>query len=285
MYKKFIMQDNFNFVERAIRHLAVEIGAEGEEDGSFWVCYGSFVLNRQTSESDLDLLCIHNRSVSIRRIQSSFEGYPVTVYSLCKNDFASDGEARLFGGYFSGKVLNPYVAFLATQEDEDFIMKAAGQFIGYFAAVMAEQQGRRNATRTNLVADSVLARFHLCPWYQSYFLRYYTASNFSELWRHMEEVIPLMFVKAKAVIQNGSVFEYQRIPSKTELHMESIKVIARFWALGSCLHGQLPDFPNYYIQKTEQFIVCNNLQGRCAEMLQFLCEQSVQQKKGGLYGP
>ncbi len=283
MYRIFMCQENFDFVARALTYLAGEVGAR-ENDESFWVCYGSFVLNQQTPESDLDLLYIHNQQLPVRRFQLSFEGHPVTVYSLNKNDFASDGEQKLFGGYFGGKVLNPYTMFLASQEDQNLIAKVGGAFIGPFAAAMARQQEREIATRANLVADSVLARFYLCPWYRSYFLCYYISPIFSQLWERMKEAIPLSLVEAGVVTRDSNGFRYYRILSDEELHEETIKAVARFWALGSCLHGGMPDFPTYYIQKAEQFIRENSFESRCEEMMRFLRKQSTHQNKGGSHG-
>jgi hypothetical protein len=245
------------------------------------VCYGSFVLNQQTPESDLDLLCIHTQPTAVRRIQSSFEDHPVTIYSLNRNDFASDGRQGTFGGYFAGKVLNPHVMFLASQKDKDVVMEVGGAFIGPFAAAMAEKQEGISATSENLAADSVLARFHLCPWYRSYFLRYYISSSFQQLWVRMTETTTLSFLKAGIVTQSGNEFRYQHTPSEEELHESTLAAAARFWALGSSLHGGMPDFSAFYMQKAEQYVRDNGLENCLEEMIHFLHAQS---SKGGTYG-
>jgi len=280
MYRVFMNQGNFDFVARAIVCLADEVGVE-RGDGSFWVCYGSFVLDQQTAESDLDLLCIHTLPNAVRRIQSSFEGYPVTIYSLNRNDFMSDGRQRTFGGYFGGKVLNPHVMFLTSQKGRDMVAEVGGAFIGPFSAAMATKRGRSVATSANLVADSVLARFHLCPWYRSYFLRYYISTNFQQLWERMAEVMTLSFLKAGIVAQNGDEFRYHHMPSEEELHESTLAAAARFWALGSSLHGGMPDFPAFYMQKAEQYVIDNNMEDRLEEMIRFLNTQSSQ---GGAHG-
>lgn len=273
MYKAFMSRENFNFVARATAHLASEISVKGKGKG-FWVCYGSFVLNQQTPESDLDLLYIHTQQTAVRRLQSSFEGYPVTIYLLSKNDFVSDGRQRTFGGYFSGKVLNPHVMFLASQKDKGMVAEVGGAFIGSFAAAMAAKQGRDIATKANIAADSVLARFQLCPWYQSYFLRYYIFPDFQRLWRRMAEIITLSFLKERIIARSGNGFRYRYTPSEEWLQENTLAAVARFWALGSSLHGGMPDFPAFYIQKAKQYIKSNNLENRLEEMLCFLHAQS-----------
>lgn len=275
MYITFMNQENFDFVARAIAYLAAEVGVR-EGDGSFWVCYGSFVLNQQTPESDLDLLCIHTQPTAVQRIQSSFEGHPVTIYSLNRKNFVSDGRRKTFGGYFAGKVLNPHVMFLASQEDRDVVIEVGGAFVGPFAAAMAGKREGVIATSENLVADSVLARFHLCPWYRSYFLRYYIFPSFQQLWGRMAEVTTLSFLKARIVTQSGSEFRYQHTLSEEELHESTLAAAARFWALGNSLHGGMPDFPAFYTQKAEQYVKDNNLKDRLEEMIRFLHTKSSQ---------
>lgn len=278
MYRAFMSKESSSFIAKALLRLAEEVRAEDSSRG-FWVCYGSFVLNQQTPESDLDLLYIHNRPATVQRIQSFFEGRPVTVYTLSRNDFISDGKQLLFGGYFSGKALNPYSTFLASQEDEDMVAEVSGAFIGPFAARIAKALERDIATRANLVADSVLARFHLCPWYRSYFLRYYITPVFPQLWARMEEVIPSSLVKAGIVAEVGNGFRYCCTLSDNKCHEKVIMAVARFWALGSCLHGGMPDFPSFYMQKAEQFINHNNLEDRSEEMMRFLHNKSYYPKE------
>lgn len=281
MYRTFMKQENFDFIAQAVTCLAGEVGVR-KGDGSFWVCYGSFVLNQQTSESDLDLLYIHAQPTAVRRIQSSFEGHSVTIYSLNRNDFVSDGGQRTFGGYFSGKVLNPHVMFLASQKDRDMVVEVGGAFIGSLSAAIAAKRGRSTVTSANLAADSVLARFHLCPWYRSYFLRYYISPYFQQLWERMAEIITLSFLRAGIIAQSGDDFRYQRIPSEEELHESVIAAVALFWALGSSLHGGMPDFPAFYMQKAEQYVRDNNLEKRMEEMIHFLHTQSSQGRYHGV---
>jgi len=276
MYKMFMTTESLDFVRQALLYLASEVG-QVKECRSFWVCYGSFVLNQQTSDSDLDLLYIHDQTSSVRRIQSSFRGHQVTIYSISKNDFINDGELRMFGGYFAGKILNPHVVFQGSETDRSLILDTASKYIAPFAEGMYLQQKRKEVNRFNMVADSVMARLYICPWYHSYFLRYYINPDFLRLWNRMEEVICSAFVKSGVIIQDGETFMYRHGTTVEDLHAEAIKVSARFWSLGNYLHNSRFDFSDYYIQKSEQFIVKNNLEEKCLEMLAFLkCG-----KKGG----
>lgn len=275
MYQTFMSQQNFDLVRQAVKSLAGEVEAR-VGDGSFWVNYGSFVLNQQTPESDLDLLFIHSNPTTVQRIQSSFSGHAVTIYSVNRRDFASDGHRRLFGGYFGGKVLNPLVMFDASEEDRNMLLEVGGLFIGSFAAAIAHRQARETSTRANLAADSVLARLHLCPWYRSYFLRYFVSPVFPQLWDRMSEMTALSFLKAGVVAQSDDEnnFVYLSTSSLADLHETAVEAVARFWVLGSCLHGAVFDFPAFYIQKAEQYLRDNRLENRLVEMMSFLQAQS-----------
>jgi len=84
----------------------------------------------------------------------------------------------------------------------------------------------------------------------------------------------LSLLKARTVARDGDEFRYQHTPSEKELHESTLAVAARFWALGSSLHGGMPDFPAFYMQKAEQYIRDNNLENRLKEMVHFLQAQS-----------
>lgn len=274
MYDSFISAQNRSFVEAAINAFKAERSALAAA-GSFWVVYGSFALNTQQHASDMDVLYVHDSVGSNPnpiRIQSSFRGYPVTIYSISRASLGADGEERLYGGYFAGKLLNPNVLINATEADRQLVMQVAGEFIAPFAADAA---GKRTvSTAENLLADTVIARFRLCPWYESYFVRYFTSQNFDALWRHMRSLI------ADCLLASGYVrkfddggFEYCRKLDTEELHIQMIQATARFWSLGACLHNCQADFPDYYIQKALQTVRQRNLEDSIRQMKVFLKEK------------
>ena len=269
MYKKFTSQSSYDFISRAINKISLENEFVSREEG-FWVCYGSFVLNLQSEKSDLDLLYVHSGTNPVSRIGSDFEKHPVTIYSLSKDDFIDDGSQKRFGGYFSGKVLNPYIVISEKEDDADLVLRVAGEFIADFAAAIGGQRRSKPSTPANLVADTVLARFQLCPWYSNYFMRYYTYPNFSGLWKRMEEVIPLSLIAAKKVASNKNGFIYIDPPGKNSVHVDFVKSIAKFWSIGSHLHNS-PHFLDTYIQKSKQY--CSNRKA-LKQMILFVKEKA-----------
>jgi hypothetical protein len=268
MYDQFLTASNRLLIADAVACYKKEVGAK-EGDGSFWVVYGSFALTEQHPGSDMDVLFVHNQTGRPpARIQSAFQQYPVTIYSISRIDLESDGEARRFGGYFSLKLLNPFVTLGAQNGDLEWLLKIAGGFIGPFARDASG--GREFSSPTNLLADSVLARLHLCPWYHSYFVRYFHSLSFPDLWRQMQEVVLLALEVSGQVKKTEGGYQYTDHSSSEDLHKETFKVVARFWSLGSCLHSSQPGFPDFYIKKSEQNLEAIGGDNALAALLQFL---------------
>lgn len=270
MYRQFMKLSNTDFVSNALSHLLIETGIE-DSPLNFWICYGSFVLNQQTAESDVDLLFVHQTSNHPVRLQARYKDHPVTIYSLPFREFVADGDKRRYGGYFSGKLLNPFVVFGGSRDSVNIATEVMGGFIGSFAATIAKEHNREIGTRENIVADSILAYLRLCPSYRAYFLRYYVSPNFGEIWDRMKVVIPDALAKAQnTTMLAKDRFEYCSSFSPEQFHLQLVACIARFWAFGSCCHGCNASFPDYYIQKALGYIKSRGLEDRCLEMLTFL---------------
>lgn len=246
-----MFKDSYDFVSRAIDKISLEKEFISKKR-TFWVCYGSFILNLQNEKSDLDLLYVHSETNQPSRVESHYEAHPITIYSISSGDFVDDGNKKRFGGYFSGKVLNPYVIFSKKEENINLLLKTAGEFIADFAADIGSRRISKISTPANLVADTILARFQLCPWYANYFTRYYTHPDFAKLWKRMEEIIPYSLVIAKKVIPNKNGFIYINQSDKDVIHADLVKSIARFWSVGNCFHGS-PYFLDNYIEKSKQY--------------------------------
>lgn len=234
-----------------------------------WVVYGSLVTNKLHEHSDIDLLFIHDSVGTPRRVQATYVGRPVTIYVVPLHDFQEDGLNRRYGGYFSGKVLNPFLhsgKLLTT----DSLLKVGAEFIGIFAAAQAAKRHMHYATPDALVADMILAFVALCPPYASYFLRYFISDQFHAIWESMKELIPQGFLDAGIVHRlPDNLFEYQHLPPAEEVHRYKVLSIARFWAFGTHCHGSYR-FPDYYTEKAESFIVQNRLQDSLRAMEAFL---------------
>ena len=270
MYRQLMNSPSADFVSAALSNLVVETGIE-ENQLNFWICYGSFVLNQQTPESDVDLLFVHQVPSLPTRVQARYQDHPVTIYSLPLRELVADGSQRRYGGYFSGKLLNQFVVFGGSRDSINTVTEVMGGFIGSFAATIAKEHGREIGTRDNIVADSILAYLRLCPSYRAYFLRYYVSPNFGEIWDRMKVVIPDALTKAQAVTTLAKDrFEYCSSFSPEQFHLQLVACIARFWAFGSCCHGCNIGFPDYYIQKALGYIESRGLQEQCSEMLAFL---------------
>ena len=270
MYSEFMSQDSCDFVSRAINKISLEKEFVSR-DRAFWVCYGSFVLNLQNEKSDLDLLYVHTETNPPSRIESNYETHPITIYSLSSGDLMDDGNQKRFGGYFSGKVLNPYIVISKDEKnDANLVLRVAGKFISGFAADIGKQRRSKLSTQANLVADTILARFRLCPWYSNYFMRYYTHPDFAKLWTRMEEVIPLSLIAANKIAPQKNGFVYIDPLSEDDVHVNLVRSIAKFWSIGSYLHNS-PHFLDDYIKKSEQY--CDDTEA-LKQMMSFVEEKA-----------
>ena len=275
MYTSFTGSQNLNFLQTAFKSLESELKRIGYPEG-IWVCYGSFILNTQTAGSDIDLLYIHSSSVPPQRVQSVYEGHPVTIYCVSREDFKNDGESALYGGYFSGKVLNPYHVFSQSPDDSVLIKETGGSFIAPFAAMMAERVKRETSTATQLLVDSIYARFHICPWYTSYFLRYFTLPYFPGLWDVMKTHMTSFLMSANAIRKVDDItYRYAQVPSISQFHEKTIASVGRFWSIGSNFHENIPDFTGFYIQKASSYVKTHGLELQMNAMVEFLTEQSA----------
>lgn len=111
----------------------------------FWIVYGSYVINEQNSQSDIDIMYIHLSDVDPFRKQFYYENIPITVYFISKRDFLRDSDGE-FGGYFVGKTLNPNIIISENEDDQLFVMRCCGNFIGKFASYIADCQKRKKIT-------------------------------------------------------------------------------------------------------------------------------------------
>lgn len=300
MYREFTGDLNLQFLERAVvehtqyQRLGLPPGVSG-----FWVVYGSFILNSQTARSDVDCLFIHTAQQAPARVQSHFEGRPVTIYTINRNDFANDGIDRRYGGYFAGKPLNPHVIFSSKPEDRDLVLRTAGGFIAPFAAYVSRRGQGFQARAGNILADTVQARFRLCPWYKSYFLRYVVHPEFPALWEHMKEVVLRGLTLSGMVVPNatGSHFKYaddalvllhkhgNRIAEyctsidgelvEQFFEIEIIRMAGLFWSMGACLHGGQPDFLSRYRAAALSYVNASDLHRRSIELSDFMLRESL----------
>src|SRR3990167_2756827 len=101
--KQITSAANEEIITKAIQDL-IDHG-EGTND-SLWLAYGSYVINNQHAQSDLDLLCIDDKFKKNSRIVKRFRRIPVHLSKIPTTSLIQDGKEGLFGGYFTGKIIN-----------------------------------------------------------------------------------------------------------------------------------------------------------------------------------
>ncbi|MFA5935968.1 MAG: nucleotidyltransferase domain-containing protein [Patescibacteria group bacterium] len=220
---------------------------------SAWVCYGSYAIGQQSRGSDVDLLCIHeNENIVPRRVQEQFRGVPVTVYLLSRRDLERDGQESRFGGYFSGKLLNPHFVYCSDERTRRIIDSSSGAFIGSFAA--SEGRIRRRdpvSSSRQIAADCYLAAYRLCPPYLAYFARWVASDGFKGIWSWMEEHVVHSLELAGKLRRVSGGFIYLKTESEEMVHERCVAAIARFWAFGAWSHGDA-GFYDQYVTHADQ---------------------------------
>lgn len=274
MYSQIVTPSSLELIVSSTDKLIREVGLN-QFNKYVWVAYGSVVTEQLTENSDLDLLFIHDSSGGPYRVQTTFESRSVTIYVLNHLDFFSDGAERKFGGFFSGKVLNPFVTVGDLLSFKDIAKVTAG-FIAPFASHQGLLKRGEIGTRENLMADAYLGYLQLSPHYATYFVRYYQAPLFQPLWDLGTRILVDALVESGNVsIVSGNTFEYQVLLPESVVHKLTVESVARFWAFGACSHSCSYSFPDYYFQKADRYIKINNLEVQLQQAMSFLNHQVV----------
>jgi predicted nucleotidyltransferase len=176
--KRMINDQNKEFILKVIEEIKKGNSLYRDID-STWVLIGSYVINQNTEQSDIDLLFIHQND-KFNRFKGAILGKQVSVCSVPISYLRQDGEERRYGGYFSGKCLNPFEVFYENELIVNEIYKATGLFIGKLAGYIATQQNKERFCAEEITAHVFSAYISLHAGYISYFLSYFIAPNFKK---------------------------------------------------------------------------------------------------------
>jgi hypothetical protein len=277
MFRTLISEEVRDDIREATTLLRSEI-PDGFSANDFWACYGSFVLGQLHSYSDIDLIHVQGEPsiAPPRRIHTAFEGRPVTIYSLSTSDVSADGRLRKFGGYFAVKLMSPHILCPESKYGQELINSTIADFIFPFAAWQANHVGKSlNFDREQIAAHCLLAILQLCPWYESYLVRYWQHPMFPILWKELVELLSSCLIERECVTAVGADrYSYLSSEPRSEMQRQLIKCVARFWATGACLHEGRMDFPDYYMRKAEQHAARKGVREDVAAVLIYLQEKA-----------
>ena len=101
---KVILDKNLSFIERVIKELPPMVGFSNPKE-ILWLVFGSYVINMNTTDSDIDIIGIHDSFIGKKRRITIYQNVPIHLTAITMSDLKDDGESRLYGGYFSGKII------------------------------------------------------------------------------------------------------------------------------------------------------------------------------------
>lgn len=272
---KIISETNLNFVRHAISKVSSELRLANMEK-SLWVIYGSYVINANNDKSDLDILCICKEDIPIDRAELEVDGISVHLTLITMEMFRADGIERKFGSYFTGKVLNPHIFLFGDSGLKNEVMYYTGSFISPLAGYISSLSRFKAFKPSQLTAIVFIAYLSTDPSFESYFLSYYSCSNFSQIWDSLCDETLLTLSKSKSVTQVGNRFKFNfSFRDYKDFNSERIKVSARHWAYAAVSHGSDYTFQDKIYSKASDKMAQLDPSGRkYKKMVKFLEDES-----------
>lgn len=257
MKNEIITPSNKEFVANVIHTVSEEKNIQFT-DKDLWILVGSYVNNSQRSDSDIDLILTRDTFSGEKptREKAPYKDIPVSVSIVDKTIFKEDGK-QLYGGYFTGKVLNPHHFFSDNPEIQSFVKEMAGNFIGDDAAFLGKEKRGNNAhfSEVELAAQSLLAYLAIDPEYDSYLLSYFVRENFDLVWEFLVQSITESLVLAKKVEKNNGAYKYTGgYTTYREYNKARMKSAARRWGFGVYAHNSDYRWPDSHFNNADSKI-------------------------------
>ena len=257
MKNELITPANKEFVSSVIDTVSQEKGIQYTED-DLWLLVGSYVINSQRSDSDIDLILTRDNFSDDQptRKKAPYKGIPVSISMVNKTIFQEDG-LQLYGGYFTGKVLNPHQFFGGSAKIRSFVRKMAGKFIGDDAAYLGKEKRGSNAhfSAEELAAQSLLAYLAIDPEYDSYLLSYFVTEHFDLIWQFLIESITESLLLSDKVVRNDGSYKYTGgYSTYREYTKARMKSAARRWGFGVYAHDSDYRWPDSHFDNADRKI-------------------------------
>lgn len=231
--------------------LAKAMGLDNLNPG--WVFYGSVVYGALRPESDLDvLILLDSLQGGPRRLSLvSTDGREVSAYVLTPAMLEADGMVSAYGGYFIGKLANPYFCNDLRPETFQGFHKAMGKFLGRraYQARACKELPLACLTADQVVADCLLGFISLCPWVVYYLARYHGKPK---VWDFFRQTYPAALQAAGVATFENEFYSYRPLEAESMTPYFDELTKARFWALGAKFHPSVESFPDTYIEKAKK---------------------------------
>lgn len=273
--KDIISTKNLSFIKQVIKKLSPKMEIE-EYKNVLWLVFGSYVINMNKSGSDLDIIGIHDNFLKNKRVVHNFKNIPIHITLTNIKTLKDDGEKRLFGGYFSGKVINPHIFFYGNPISKNEAIYHSGKFIAPLAGYLGKLSHFSLFTDSQLTALVFIAYLSTDPSFDSYFLNYFSSPNFPKIWKSLCKITISMLKIAKEITPKKNKYVFiNKFNDYKSFHSERMKISARHWSYGTVCHNNDHKFQDKIFSKAEKKMKNIDPSGtKYQEMILFLKQQS-----------
>lgn len=272
---KIVLSKNMSIIEEVIEMLSSETGVLNPKE-ILWLVFGSYVINTNTTTSDLDIIGIHKRFINKKRHVFNYKNIPVHFNAINIDDLKDDGENRLYGGYFTGKIINPHIFLYGNSKEINDSIYYAGKFIGPLAGYISKISTKISFSQSQITAFVFIAYLSTDPSFDSYFLNYFTSQEFEKIWECLQKDTVNMLITSGSIQSNGNEYVFlDSFVNYKDFHSERMKISARHWSYGVVYHDNDVKFPDTIFTKANMKLKMIDPDGKkYANMCSFLKEQS-----------
>ncbi|OGI76823.1 hypothetical protein A3C57_00350 [Candidatus Nomurabacteria bacterium RIFCSPHIGHO2_02_FULL_33_12] len=272
---KIVLSNNMSIIEEVIKILSNETRVLNPKE-ILWLVFGSYVINTNTTESDIDIIGIHKSFINKKRYVFNHKNIPIHFNAINMDDLKDDGESRLYGGYFTGKIINPHIFLYGNSKEINDSIYNAGKFIGPLAGYISKISTDTSFSQSQITAFVFIAYLSTDPSFDSYFLNYFISQEFEKIWECLQKNTVKMLIISGSIqrVDNKYIFTDSFFSYK-DFHFERMKISARHWSYGVICHDNDIKFPDTMFTKANMKLKIIDPEGKkYANMVYFLKEQS-----------
>jgi hypothetical protein len=247
-----VSDSNLSFIKESIGFIADKLDLNDYKD-ALWLVYGSYVINMNTSSSDLDIIAIHNSFIKNERIKYTFNEVPIHFTKINMDTIEDDGEKRLYGSYFSGKIINPHIFLFGDEKTKNKALYHAGKFIAPLAGYLSGLTESEFFSASQVTSLVFIAYLSTDPSFDSYFLNYFVSPDFENIWEALcESTIHMLHISDSLAASKNKYLFKKKFQDYKSFHSERMKISARHWSYGAVCHGANYKFQDIIFFKAEE---------------------------------
>lgn len=270
-----ISPTNLSFVKATIRYISDKLKLNNFRQIP-WIVFGSYVINMNTSGSDLDIIAVHDNFTDNKRSIYDYKDVPIHFTRINMNTLKDDGKERLYGGYFSGKIINPHIFLYGNNKLKKQALYHAGKFIAPLAGYLSELTGSKSLTASQVTSLVFIAYLSTDPSFDSYFLNYFVSPDFRNIWKSLCKLTIQMLNISGSITGIKKRYTFaEKFPDYQTFHSERMKISARHWSYGAICHEGNHKFQDIIFTKAEKKRrIIDPTRKKYLDMVTFLKKQS-----------